>query len=496
VARPSLIPTHRFGPPPRPAGPGRWWLALCGLLAATASGQLGAAVSGLPQPAAPLPAPVLYVDTGNDSLSDEVENRDDFRTGTLDAGYMGHHFALAGNTSILTNRATQGRIDQFTATGGYAWTPASHPGSYVSAGVGVRGWGDFGGQHVQDAVHRYGGYTQLAFPYDDTKRFDPLGYVSSRYVYLTDTPDVASWFGPPGRWGLMLSAAGLATTRRDFEGEAELDALYAGRQGALWLGGRYHDEGGDLPSATTEAVADHERGWWLMAGASLQPWHTAGIVLDAGINPHTEGAFGRFGLEFFAPSAVATRQVQAVEVDLGSYSAAVVGVQVRWRPVHLIPPGPAWLERWLRSELFLDYRFGNIPHLTVPDDAADCDQLLLGPSETITPPSLFGVLKISPYGYAGGGVRVERLQPSGTDPTFAAQQATRPVVQFGCGVRLNTTFSTDPAHLLVIDRIRLGFGYDRWFPIGSATATSSTATVRYQVPNFSTGGYIGFLLDW
>ena len=41
-------------------------------------------------------------------------------------------------------------------------------------------------------------------------------------------------------------------------------------------------------------------------------------------------------------------------------------------------------------------------------------------------------------------------------------------------------------------RILRGF----WFPIGSATATSSTATVRYQVPNWSLGGYIGFLLDW
>ena len=492
MARPSLIPVLRLA---AWAG-GAWPLARCSLLALACGAPLSAAVPGLPQPTAPLPAPEIYVDTGNDSLSDEVENRDDFRTATLDAGYLGHDLAVAGNTSILTDRAARTRIDQFTASAGYSWTPPSSLGSYVSAGVGLRGWGDFGGQHVQDGVHRFAGYTQLDFRYGDTQRFDPLGYVSSRYVFLTDTPAISSWFGPPGRWGLMLSAAGLATTRGDFEGESELDALYAGRQGSMWLGGSFHDEGGDLPSSTAKAVAAHERGWWLMAGTSIQPWREAGIVLDAGIDPHTEGAFGRFGLECFAPSAVDSRQVQAAEIDLGSYSASVIGVQVRWRPVHLLPAGPPWLARWLRSELFLDYRFGHIPHLSIPDDTSDCDQLLLGPAETITPPSLFGILKLSPYGYAGGGVRIERLQPTGADPAFAAQQATRPVASLGCGLRLSTSISADPEHVAVIDRIRLGAGYDRWFPIGSATATSSTATVRYQVPNWSLGGYIGFLLDW
>ena len=473
----------------------RGWICL-GLVLALwlcLPGAATAAIAGLPQPPVGLPGDLFWVDTGNDNISDNVLNTDDFRTGTVDAGWLGGHWALGANASVLTDRAAQSRQDQLTNTLG--WSQSGADGSYISAGAGLRAWGDFGGQTVQNRIHEASGYHTLDFTYDDTARLDPLGYLCGRYVWLVDTPGAASWLIVPGRWGLMYSGAGLATTNGDVEGELELDALCAGRNGSTYLGVRLHGEDGSIPGPTAHVVADHERGLWVMAGSSLQTGERLGLFADVGFDPHTRAGFGRLGLDIHDRPAGEPGTTHEVEADIGFYSGSVIGVQYRWQPVHQADFEAPWMHRWIRSEVLLDYRFGGIPHFDWADMKGESDQLLVGHAVTVTPPAVSG-LRIEPYGYGAVGLRVEHMVASGPDPEFPDQEALRGVVQFGCGIRLCTDFIHSHPAWSGIDAFHVGGGYDRWFPWSEATASAGPVTEAYQRPGSSLGAYLGYTVDW
>jgi hypothetical protein len=474
------------------------------LIACAAAANAHGALAGLPQPPSPGPPPTVWLSTSNDNLGGAVLDRDDFRTGALSGGATIGHWALGFDASMLTNKATTGgtpsRIDELT--GSLGWSVGDHQDGHLgwswlaTAGGGVRAFGDFGGQRFQDALHRRSGYRPLDLPYDRERAVDALGFVLGRVGFSCPTSPGWSFFAPAGRWGFTLGGASLATTGGELEAEAELDAVYSGADGSTWLGTRFRASGGTPATPTAEIVAHHEDGPWLVTGATIEPAGQAlGALLTAGVNPQKRAAYGTIGIDWLQrPPAVG--EVFAVEQDVGYYSGAVVGFQYRWQPLPLREAGPEWVRRWVRSEVLIDYRFGGTPNYGWRDIEVLSDQALAGFAPTITPPPLFGVVRLMPYGYAALGVRIERLAAWGPQPRFPEQSATRGVTQIGCGLRLAPTVGEAYPSWKGLDRWRLGAGYDRWFPWQGAAVSNGTDHDEFQRTNWAVGGYVGLVLDW
>ncbi len=422
-------------------------------------------------------------------------DRDDYRTGTLDAGLLGRHLAIAGNASVLTSRQDRTRNDQATGSMGYVATTRDAL-SYLSLGAGVRGWGDFGGGHVQNQIHRVAGYQPLGFQYDRVHRIDPLLYASGRWTWESETSPAMSWVAPPGRWGVALSGGGLGTANGDWEGEAEFAVLYGGRQGSAWTGVRLHDEIGSIPGATAQAVARRERGLWLVAGSTIEPTPRMGVLATVGIDPGTHQSFGIIGLLVHPAPHERMRQGYAVEEDIGYFAGAVVGAQYRWTPLALTQSLPQGSGRLVLTEIALDYRFGGVRTLEFTDNEALSDQLTIGPAVTLQLPPILGLCSLRPYAELLDGVRTEHIAVQGPNPRFGDSEAASGVTQLGVGLRVALHLQPTSTVRSVLDHVRAGGGYDRWFPWHSAELRNGADHQEYLRTLGGWGGYLGCMLDW
>lgn len=462
-----------------------------------------AAIAGLPEAPTPGPLPTYWLSVSNDNLGDGVLNRDDFRTGAISMGASWGHWTAAADSSVFTNRFRAGapqRSDEITATLGYALeSERSGDASFhnlVIAGGGMRFDGDLGGSRIQEGLHRSTGYDDVALPYDHERAADPLAYVYARSLFAARSSPAFSWLVPRGIWGLSASGAAMATAGGEQQVFTELDGVLIGQQGSTWFGARWRWNEGVQATPSAAVVAEHERGLWLVAGAANGPFPLPlGGFFTGGVNPRTRGAFGSIGM-MFRPHQYRGLGEERVEHDFGYYSGAVIGFQFRWQPVPMQDAGPEWLREWLRHEVMIDYRFGGAPHYGWQDDKLLSDQLLIGHAPTITPPPLFGVVRLMPYVYGAGGIRAERIAVWGPSPRFSEHEATRGVFQMGFGLRVAPIVHSDLAALRSFNHLRVGVGYDRWFPFKNATVENGTDRDRYQQVNWGLGGYVGLVMNW
>lgn len=473
-------------------GRGGAWRGIAVAVLAGACGPLAGALPGIPEAPGPLPAPRVWVDTGNDNLSDSALDRDDYRTGTVDVGVDADHVVAAANASVLTSRTEHLRDDQLTASAGWEWRWGRAAALAVVGGV--RTWGDLGGDRVQNDLHAHAGYRPLGFAYDGTHRTDGLIGATGRWLWLTDTPDGWSWLAPPGRWGIGLDAAGLATTNADVEGEVEGDLVYQGQQGSAWAGARWHSEAGRVPGSVAQLVAWRERGGWLMAGSEIAPGGDLGAFAQVGLDPRTHGAFGNVGVLILPGANAPARQEAVVEQDIGYFAGAVVGAQYRWEPLRL-DEAVAW-PSWLRVDIALDYRFGGVRGIEWYQDEDLSDQLTLGPSLTFVPPAVAGLLQLMPYATLLDGLRVEHILPEEADARFPEAEAVSGVTMASAGIRLGIPRTCRWRPLRGWWRLRLGAGYDRWFPWGSASVANAHERQAYLRTDGGWGGFAGCMLDW
>ncbi len=477
------------------------------MVLALAATQVSAAIAGLPEAPTPGPLPTYWLTVSNDNLGDGVLNRDDFRTGAIAMGASWgqgrNHWAAAADSSVFTNRFRAGapqRSDEITATLGYVMeSERSNDASFhhlAIIGVGMRFDGDLGGGRLQDVLHKGTGYDEVKLPYDREHAADPLAFVYGRSLFAAHSYPAFTWLVPRGIWGISAAGAAMATAGGEQQLFAELDGVLIGKQGSTWFGARWRWNEGVQATPSAAVVAEHERGLWLVAGASNGPFPLPlGGYLTAGVNPRTHDAIGSIGL-LVRPHQYRWLGVERVEHDFGYYSGAVIGFQYRWQPVPLQDAGPDWLRSWLRHEVMIDYRFGGAPHYGWQDDKLLSDQLLVGHAPTLTPPPLFGVVHLMPYVYGAGGIRAERIAVWGPNPRFPEHEATRGVIQMGFGLRVAPIVRSDTAALRSFNHLRVGAGYDRWFPFANATVANGADRDRYQQVNWGIGGYLGMVMDW
>ncbi|MBA3709757.1 MAG: hypothetical protein H0W83_13170 [Planctomycetes bacterium] len=351
--------------------------------------------------------------------------------------------------------------------------------------------GSLGGERVQSLLHGSTGYDEVRLPYDRDRAYDALAYVMARELISADPVDGMSWVIPKARWGTEVIAEALATSGGEYQACVGLDLVLMGSQGSTWIGGRYQWNEGVQASPSAAAVADHEAGPWIVAGASIGPLPMPiGGYLRGGIDPHTRATIGSIGLTF-EPRQYGSGGLERVEQAIGYYEGAVIGVQLRWSPRAV-----GGIERWwLHQDVVLDYRFGGVPEVNWFGNQVLSDQILLGhsPSLNLMPSWPF---RLMPYATGSVGVRSERVAVRRADARFAEDSATSGVFQMGFGLRVGFATHGETTFLRTLDHLRLGAGYDRWFPWRSREIANGADHDRYLSVNGGYGATMGWLMRW
>ncbi|MBA2481662.1 MAG: hypothetical protein H0V44_13435 [Planctomycetes bacterium] len=462
--------------------------------------DVSAAIAGMPEPPTPGPLPSAWVEHANDNLADGVLNNDDYRTGAFSGGGQWRSWVVAADASVLTHKrpfhgVPPGRSDEFTLTVGHTLVddPPSERNLHglVIAGVGMRVSGSLGGETLQSALHAGSGYDDVRLPYDRDRAADGLVYVLGREVLSFDPSASVSWAIPATVWGLAATAQGLATSGGEFQASLGLDLVVIGAQGSTWVGGRYQWNEGTQATPTAATVAAHEEGPWVVAGASVGPLPMPiGGYLRGGINPSTRAAMGSIGLTVH-PRTYRSAGRALVEQSIGYYQGAVIGVQVRWSP-RALDAAERW---WLHHDAIIDYRFGGVPRDRWRGNQVLSDQILLGHSPSLNLMPAWPI-RLMPYASGGLGVRTERVAVREASARFAEESATTGVFQMGFGLRL--AFATRRASTVsrTLDHLRLGVGYDRWFPWRSHEISRGADRDRYLQVDGGFGGTLGWLMLW
>ena len=184
-------------------------ISVAAVLAVTATvPALAGEIAGLPPSTPPRIDAPLMISLSNDLLGGK--SVDDFRTGqTIISGGFGEYWEFTVDHSILTliNSDDPGRTDELAASFGRRLVDSTTASSInrVSAGLGLRSYGEIYGERLQNGSHRITGSTIEIVPYTGLNRSDATAWVDAqRYSSHLITPESDAW-----RLGYWLRGAAL-----------------------------------------------------------------------------------------------------------------------------------------------------------------------------------------------------------------------------------------------------------------------------------------------
>lgn len=395
------------------------------LVPVVTAGSLAALeLPGLPPPE----PPSWWATLGNDAWGPQlIDNRDDGRSATVEAGVAIDRWSVAIDGSLLTAKYEGRRSDEVTGTIGWDLLDGA-PELRLLAGVRVSG--DIGGADVQRRWHRAVGYAIQEVPYDpSTPLWRPLAGLS------------AAWAWRPSIVGLRGSGQGIATSHGEFQGLAAVHALieFPGLQG--WAGPHWQMRGGQA-AGTAESVAEREEGPGIAAGL------TVGLLTwDLSRNLQTDDIQGTIGMR--APIAATTGRMRAT-LELGAPLSAP-GLIERLRLGHADWP----------IELLADARDGMVPGAVFDHDSVRYRQVGAG---LVWSPRWGGTVALGPDLGAIAGWRVEGTAPEDSATELPKTSAHGMVVAGNAGVGIDAR----------LDGMTLGVagGIDGWLPLREAVPVS------------------------
>ena len=184
---------------------------------------------------------------------------DDFRTQQfIITGTIRDRWDLTVDHSILTlvDGDDPGRTDQLSATLGYRVLNrvSQATTTRLTAGAGLRAYGDYGGERMQNGFHRLVQSGVEVVPYTDLDRVDGVAWADGqRLEYLKDSENYGGW-----RWGYWLRGSALWASEGQLD--AALGAYAVAGRGAvdLWLGLRHDWRSGYEEPVLIETAAAEE----------------------------------------------------------------------------------------------------------------------------------------------------------------------------------------------------------------------------------------------
>jgi hypothetical protein len=216
-------------------------------------------IAGLPVNTPPFIERPLEFAFSNDLLG-RGGSTDDYRTQQfIISAELSERWEFTIDQSILTlvDADEPGRTDQLSATVGYRLFDSGSELSTnrLTAGIGVRSFGDFGGERMQNGSHQLVQSSVEVVPYTDLQRTDATVWADAqRFALFSGAFDSEDW-----RFGYWLRGSALWAS--DGQLDAALGAYGTAGKGAvdLWFGLR-HDwrSGYEEPVLVETAMAEED----------------------------------------------------------------------------------------------------------------------------------------------------------------------------------------------------------------------------------------------
>ena len=310
-------------------------------------------IAGMPANTPPILQRPLEFSFSNDFLG-RGGSVDDFRTQQfIIGGTIRNRWQVTVDHSILTliDVDEPARTDQLSATLGYRIINSASDTTVdrLTAGLGVRGYGDFGGERMQNGFHQLVQSSIETAAYTDLDRTDATVWLDAqRYRLVRGRSDSADW-----RWGYWLRGSALWTS--DGQLDAAAGAYGVGGKGSVdfWAGLR-HDwrSGYEAPVLVETAIAEED----LAAVIGLR-WGP--VVFETVQQLENEASYGQVrlvaaGFDKRRKTAGHSRFTLDMGVTVPDVYFNVAG---RWRAAWLNRGEPAW-----RRSLYVMAGYGEPQH--------------------------------------------------------------------------------------------------------------------------------------
>ena len=432
-------------------------------------------IAGLPSNTPPIMQRPLEFSFSNDFLG-RGGSVDDFRTQQfIISGTIGDRWEVTVDHSILTliDVDEPTRTDQLSATLGYRVINATTATTVnrLTAGLGVRGYGDFGGERMQNGFHQLVRSSVEVAAYTDLDRTDATAWLDAqRYHLLRGHSTSGDW-----RWGYWLRGSALWAS--DGQLDAAAGAYGVGGKGSVdfWAGLR-HDwrSGYGAPVLVETAAAEQDLA--VVIGLRWGP-----LIFETVQQLDNDASYGQVRLVaagFDDTRAGATQS--NLQFDAGvTVPDVYFNLAGRWRADWLNRGEPAW-----RRSLYVMGGHGEPQHDDDPMIYRRTSQVGLG-IEWERRLDIAGGWT-SAYFLAGAGWRRERI--SGDDERAGEQSdsVSRGVALAGAGLRF------DAGELVAGYNFRIQLGLNAVIPFSGATLDMSGES--FDVQNTNVGVALGLTL--
>jgi len=422
-------------------------------------------IAGLPANTPPTIDRSLEFAFSNDLLG-RGGSVDDFRTQQfIIGGTIDDRWEVVLDHSILTlvDVDEPGRIDQLSLSLGLRVIDIASDTSVnrLTTGLGIRSYGDFGGERIQNGSHQLVSSSVEVVPYTDLSRSDATVWLDAqRYSLFKGSVDSQDW-----RYGYWLRGSALWASDGQLDAAAGIYGIAGKGSVDFWLGLR-HDwrSGYEAPVLVETAFAEED----LAAVFGLR-WGS--IVFETVQQFDKKASYGQIRLVAAGFGAERNMSPQSRFVlDAGiTVPDVLMNITGRWRS--------DWLNRgastWQRS-LFVTSGYGEPQHDDDPMIYRRTLQVGAGVEWEKQLAGRDGWASI--YGSAGAGWRQESI--FGDDDRAGEQSDTvsRGVALLGLGMRF------DSGELFSGLNYRIQLGLAGWVPFSDATVQMSGEEFRVQQP--------------
>jgi hypothetical protein len=439
-------------------------------------------ISGLPPHMAPTVRPDYSFYLGNDFAA--AGTSDDFRTEQMIiTGRLGDSWVAVVDHSIFTREDVpepeRGRIDLMTVSLGYEFLNVVKTGrrSSMTAGLGVRGVGNYEGERIQNGFHRLIESDTSAIPYTDTRRTAPVAWL---LVEHRQRLRPAGTGGFPSNWDISYwaRAGTLATTDGQFDAVAGLYLVASRRLWDVWLGLRRDWRSGyDGDPVLRDAAAEEEK------TAVSVGFRFGALVVETVQRLDSAASYGQISF-VSAPNTRSQHQGKPVRADAQfTLQMPHITFQLagRWHRRIVTKNDSRWSEA-----IFMELRGGQPQLGRDPTRFVETTQVGVGLEWSR---SLFDALPwLRSYTSAGFGVRREKLLGREQLAGLESEAIDRAVAIAETGLEFDATRLSD--HM----RLKLRAGITGWYPFDDATVSIGGAPSELQRPGASIA--IGWVLAW
>ncbi len=394
---------------------------------------------------------------------------DDFRTQQfIIGGTIADRWEVTLDHSILTlvDADDPGRTDQLSATLGFRLIDEANRTTVnrLTAGLGIRSYGDFGGERMQNGSHQLVRSSVEVVPYTDLERTDATVWIDvQRYSLFKGSIDSQDW-----RYGYWLRGSVLWASDGQLDAAAGIYGIAGKGSVDLWLGLR-HDwrSGYEAPVLAETAFAEED----LAAVFGLR-WGS--IVFETVQQFDNRASYGQIRLIAAGFGAERKKSPQ---------SRFVLDSGITVADVHLTVTGryaSEWLNQndpsWQRS-LFVQSAYGKPQHDDDPMIYRRSIQVGAGVEWEKRLTHRDGWASV--YGSVGAGWRQERIFGDDERVGEQSEAVSRGVVLLGLGMRF------DSGELFSGLNYRIQLGFAGWVPFSDAKVQMSDEEFRVQQPTLA-----------